>query len=77
LLRLKEKVRETTDAGRKPTPVSSSPASARPMPQSKPAGKSSVAEAAPEQESPASTTERLLAMKRKRQQQEKTDDTKQ
>ena len=77
LLRLKEKVRGTTEAGRKPTPVISSPASTRPAPQPGPARKSAVTEATPEQESPASTTERLLAMKRKRQQQEKTDDTKQ
>jgi uncharacterized membrane protein len=76
LLRLKEKVRETTEAGRKPTPVISPPASTRPARQAEALRESAVAESAPEPESPASTTERLLAMKRKRQQPDKTDDTK-
>jgi hypothetical protein len=76
LLRLKEKVRETTDAGRKPAPVISPSSSARPGPQTKPAPKSAVAEAAAEPEPPASTTGRLLAMKRKRQQEDKNNDTK-
>lgn len=75
LLRLKEKVREATDAGRKGGPINlpasppRSPGQARPAP--KPA-----AEAVPEQEAAQSTTERLLAVKRKRQQEEKSDDTK-
>jgi hypothetical protein len=75
LLRLKEKVREATDASRKGGPINlpasppRSPAQARPAP--KPA-----AEAVPEQEAAQSTTERLLAVKRKRQQEEKSDDTK-
>jgi hypothetical protein len=76
LLRLKEKVRETTEAARKTTPVISPPASTQPRPQSEPVRKSAVAEAASEQESPASTTERLLAMKRKRQQEDKSNETK-
>jgi uncharacterized membrane protein len=76
LLQLKEKVRQTTEAGRKSTPVSSPAAPARPAlkpePTAKPAAES-------EPEAPASTTERLLAMKRKRQQGDqgdKSDDTK-
>jgi uncharacterized membrane protein len=77
LLRLKEKVRETTVAERKTAPVISTPASSRPAPQSALIRKSAVTEAASEQESPASTTERLLSMKRKRQQGEKDNDTKQ
>jgi hypothetical protein len=78
LLRLKEKVRETTASGTGVSPVrfKTEPkhAGGTPVPLPK---KSVVAETLPEQESPASTTERLLAMKRKRQQQDKTDDTKQ
>jgi uncharacterized membrane protein len=74
LLRLKEKVRESTQAKGEPRPPISPPAPARPAPQ---AQKSAVAETPAEQDSPASTTERLLAMKRKRQQQEGKDDTKQ
>ena len=79
LLRLKEKVRETTVKGRKPA---RGYCVARPAPrlasaiQNRPQNPL-LAEAAPEPESPATTTERLLAMKRKRQQREKTDDTKQ
>jgi len=76
LLKLKEKVRETTDAGRKPAPNILSPVSPRPAPQPAPPKKSTVAEATHEPEPPASTTERLLAMKRKRQQSEESDDTK-
>lgn len=72
LLKLKEKVRQTTDAGRKSAQVSLPPASPRPA--SKP--KSAAPEATPDPEAPASTTERLLAMKRKRQQEDKPDDTK-
>jgi uncharacterized membrane protein len=74
LLRLKEKVRESTQAKGEPRPPISPPAPARPAPQ---AQKSAVAETPAEQDSPASTTERLLAMKRKRQQHEGKDDTKQ
>jgi hypothetical protein len=77
LLRLKEKVRETTVSGTGVSPVRFKAEPKRtgetPVPLPK---KSAVTETAPEQESPASTTERLLAMKRKRQQDEKTDDTK-
>jgi hypothetical protein len=76
LLRLKEKVRETTGAGPRPAPAVSSPVPARPVPPSPPAGKPAQAQAAGEPESPASTTERLLAMKRKRQQGETENDTK-
>src|SRR5581483_5774505 len=75
LLKLKEKVRETTEAGRKPAPFISKSVPIRTAPAAEPK-KSPVAEAAPEPESPATTTERLLAMKRKRQQGEKSDDTK-
>ena len=75
LLKLKEKVRESTDAGKKSTPkISSTPI--RSAPQAKPAPGPAASEPA-EPESPASTTERLLAMKRKRKQGEKTDDTEQ
>jgi uncharacterized membrane protein len=73
LLKLKEKVRESTDAGKKPAPFISSPTTARPT---TPPKKSPVAESAPEAETPASTTERLLAMKRKRQSGDKNDETK-
>lgn len=76
LLRLKEKVRETTDAGRKSAPVIS-PTPIRPAPQPKPTTKPADTEPMPEPESSVSTTERLLAMKRKRKQGEQTDDTKQ
>ena len=76
LLRLKEKVRETTGAGRAAAPVISSSASTRPGPPSQPAGKPVATEATPEPETPASTTERLLAMKRKRRQGEKDNETK-
>jgi uncharacterized membrane protein len=76
LLRLKERVRETTEAGRKTVPVIAPPAPARPVPPSERAGKSVVTKAAPEQETLASTTERLLAMKRKRQQGDKNNETK-
>ena len=69
LLRLKEKVRETTGSWHQASRrcVSNrrrSPPARRPSPHRK----SAVAKPAPEPESPASTTERLLAMKRKRQQ---------
>lgn len=77
LLKLKEKVRQTTDTGRKSVQVSSPSTPAREASKAAPAQKPTGAEAAPEPEAPASTTERLLAMKRKRQQEEKTDDTKQ
>ena len=73
LLKLKEKVRESTDAGTKRPTFISSPMQMRPTPQSAPQKKSPVAEAAAEAETPASTTERLLAMKRKRQQGEKDE----
>jgi uncharacterized membrane protein len=72
LLRLKEKVRETAGAGLKAAPP---PSAARPEP--KPAPKSVAPETAPGQEPSLSTTERLLARKRKREQGEKTDGTKQ
>jgi uncharacterized membrane protein len=76
LLKLKEKVRESTDAGKKSTPkISSTPIRSAPQP-SKAAPGPAASEPA-ELESPASTTERLLAMKRKRKQGEKTDDTEQ
>ncbi len=75
LLRLKEKVRESTDAARKGGPVKISPSSPRPTPKSAPAPKPSATEAAPESETPQSTTGRLLANKRKRQE-DKSDDTK-
>ncbi len=77
LLKLKEKVRETTSGGTGVPPVRFRPEPKRtgetPVP---PPPKPAAAEAAPEQESAASTTERLLAMKRKRQQGEKSDDPK-
>jgi uncharacterized membrane protein/Mg-chelatase subunit ChlD len=73
LLRLKEKVRETTDAGRT-GPVKLQPSSPRAMPPSAPKPKPAVAE--PEPDAAQSTTERLLAKKRKRQQEDKSDDTK-
>jgi uncharacterized membrane protein len=76
LLRLKEKVRETTDAGRKGAPVKFPTAPPRTAPPSAPAAKPAATEAASEQEPPQSTTGRLLAIKRKRQQGEKSDDTK-
>jgi len=77
LLRLKEKVRETT-AGRPTATVTSSPVAPRPSPQQTTPAKPAVTvtEPAPDPESPDSTTERLLAMKRKRQQGGKNDDTK-
>jgi uncharacterized membrane protein len=71
LLQLKKRVRESTQTKGVPRPAISPP-SARPAPQPQ---KIVVAESAPEPDSPASTTERLLAMKRKRQQENK-DDTK-
>jgi hypothetical protein len=76
LLKIKEKVRQTTEAGRKPAPMISSSVSTRPVVPEIPPRKSPVAEITPESETPASTTERLLAMKRKRQQGEVTNDTK-
>jgi Ca-activated chloride channel homolog len=77
LLKLKEKVRQTTDAGRKGPSVSLPSVSpqSKPLPGAPP--KPETTPTATEQEPPASTTERLLAMKRKRQQEEKTDDTNQ
>ncbi len=75
LLRLKEKVRETTEAGRKSVSVVSPSVSPRPA-QSEPARKSVVTEPTQPQESATSTTERLLAMKRKRQEGDKNNDTK-
>ncbi|HWD91799.1 MAG TPA: VWA domain-containing protein [Verrucomicrobiae bacterium] len=71
LLQLKKKVRETTDAGRPITPVKLPPATA-----SAPTPKPAASETTSEPEPPQSTTERLLALKRKRQQGEKSDDTK-
>jgi hypothetical protein len=72
LLRLKEKVRETTEAGRKPMPAVPS----RPGPQAEPARKPGVTEATQPEKSATSTTERLLAMKRKRQTGDQNNDTK-
>ena len=78
LLKLKEKVRESTDTGRKAAPVFTKPAGPRPAAPAEPVKKAApAAEAAKEAETPESTTGRLLAMKRKRQQDDKTDDTKQ
>jgi uncharacterized membrane protein len=79
LLKLKEKVRETTSGGAGVPPVrfKTEPKRTGGTSAPLPPKKSAVAEAAPEPETPSSTTERLLAMKRKRQQQDKTDDTKQ
>jgi Ca-activated chloride channel homolog len=80
LLKLKEKVRETTEAGRKilpaETPLTRPSATLSPPKRGErrgegPSSKSVAAGAAPEPETPESTTERLLAMKRKRQQGEK------
>jgi hypothetical protein len=76
LLRLKEKVRETTDAARKGAPVKLPSAPPRSTPQSAPVQKPEAPGAASEQEPPQSTTSRLLAIKRKREQGEKSDDTK-
>ncbi|HEY2083704.1 MAG TPA: glutamine amidotransferase [Verrucomicrobiae bacterium] len=76
LLRLKEKVRETTDVGRKGAPVKFPPAPPRPTPPSTPAPKPAAGEPVSEQEPQQSTTGRLLAIKRKRQQGDKSDDTK-
>ncbi len=77
LLRLKEKVRETTVSGIGVSPVrfKTDPKHTGETPVPLPP-KSAVAKAAPEPESPASTTERLLAMKRKRQEGDKNNDTK-
>jgi hypothetical protein len=77
LLRRKEQVRETTDANRRTTPIFTRPDPARPPAAAAPARKPDVTETAPGPETPASTTERLLAMKRKRQQGEQDNDTKQ
>jgi len=85
LLKLKEKVRLTTDAERKPSGAgfqpALSPTGSEPLVTSRQdarsTSKSVATKPAPEQESPASTTERLLAMKRKRQQGDKNNDTKQ
>ena len=76
LLKLKEKVRQTTDAERPRGPVSIPSGSTRPGQSSATKPKSTATEAAPETEVPTTTTERLLAMKRKRQQDDKSDDTK-
>ena len=72
LLKLKEKVRETTDANRPSGPVKLSPTT----PRVNQPPKSTPAKSDPEPESPQSTTEKLLALKRKRQQEDKSDDTK-
>jgi len=76
LLKLKEKVRQTTDGDRQRGPVSFPSASSRPGQPSAAKPKPAATEAAPEPEEPTTTTERLLAMKRKRQQDDKSDDTK-
>jgi Ca-activated chloride channel homolog len=76
LLRLKEKVRETTDSARKGGPVKLPPSSPRPAAPGASAPKTAPSEPTPEQEEAQSTTERLLARKRKRQQEDKSDDTK-
>lgn len=75
LLKLKEKVRQTTDAERR-GPVSFPTGSTRPAQTSAAKPKPAATEAAPEPEESTTTTERLLAMKRKRQQDDKSDDTK-
>jgi hypothetical protein len=72
LLRLKERVREATESSRKGAPASPPPGPAGAAQPPKPA----VVEPAPESQPALSTTERLLAMKRKREQGEKTDGTK-
>jgi hypothetical protein len=73
LLKLKEKVRQTTDSGKSSAPVRIPSMPSRPAPTAtpKPTPEKPAAE-----EPPATTTERLLAMKRKRQQDDKTDDSK-
>ncbi len=75
LLKLKEKVRQTTDAERR-GPVTLPPGSPRPAQPTAAKPKSAAPEAPPEPEVPTTTTERLLAMKRKRQKDDKSDDTK-
>jgi hypothetical protein len=77
LLRLKEKVRETTGGGTGAPPIrlKTEPQRTGGTPAPRPP-KSVATEAAPDPESPASTTERLLAMKRKRQQGDNNHDTK-
>jgi len=76
LLKLKEKVRGTTDGDRKTAPMilprSSPPSGSQPKPAQKPA----VTESPTEPDASISTTERLLALKRKRRQEDKSDDTK-
>jgi Ca-activated chloride channel homolog len=74
LLGRKERVRETIEAGRSRTPIISPP-SARQAPPKTPE-KPEAPKTPPQPETSASTTERLLAMKRKRQQ-DNLDDTKQ
>ncbi|HEX4263299.1 MAG TPA: glutamine amidotransferase [Verrucomicrobiae bacterium] len=74
LLKLKEKVRESTDAGRQGAPVKLPPAAPRPAPA--PTTKPAATEPPSEQDPQQSTTGRLLAIKRKRQQGDKSDDTK-
>lgn len=76
LLRLKEKVRKATGAGRKGAPSIPPRGPGERAPEPKPAPKPAVAEAGPEPEPTASTTERLLAMKRRRGQRDKSDGTK-
>jgi uncharacterized membrane protein/Mg-chelatase subunit ChlD len=76
LLKLKEKVRQTTDAERQRGPVSFSTGPSRPTSPSATKPKPAATEATPEPEEPTTTTERLLAMKRKRQQDDRSDDTK-
>jgi len=74
LLRRKEQVRENTEAARTPARGVSPSAAARSG--SAGAPKPKGPEASPEAETPASTTERLLAMKRKRQQGDQDNETK-
>src|SRR5262249_43225168 len=76
LLKLKERVRQTTDAERQRGPVSFPTGSSRPASPSTAKPKPAATEAPPEPEVPTTTTERLLAMKRKRQTDDKSDDTK-
>jgi len=76
LLRLKKKVRETEEDYRKAAPITLPQHPLSPPRQQKPTTKPPTTELAPETEQPLSTTERLLAKKRKREQGEKRDGTK-
>lgn len=90
LLKRKAKVRETTETGSRSSPGSApAPSVVFPAPHASDRGRDAGArpgapgagalpktEAAPEAETPESTTERLLAMKRKRQQGGKNNETK-